>query len=705
MDKNNLEPSSNNKLSVKRCSYSGLSKRTKSRELSEEKREILRQLMEATCTNNSNSLSRENDEPRVASNPSLIVNHSDDIDADSSAICFSSSSSDSNSDSHSESGSNDLNLDENIECLSNKLQQWHNNHNIQLSATTELLHILHPYHPTLPLDSRTLLKTPRIIKSVPCAGGSFIYFGLKENLVKRISLGLISCSYPIIKDIAHNLHCPFDKIITITVNVDGLPLNKSTTKCFWPLLCVLDQSVNRTPFIVALYFGNSKPNNSTEFFQDFVNECLLLEKAGIIVNNVNYMFRISCIVADSPARSFLKNIVSHNSLHACEKCTQEGIYMGRTTWQYQNKKAVLRNNESFKNFLYDDHQYSVSILSSLSLGLITQVPLDYMHLLCLGVMKRLIRVWVDKGPKKCKLNFHRIEIISERLLTIGCSYYPKEFSRRPRPLNMFKYWKSTEFRSFLLYLGPVVLINVLPDPLYTHFLILHCAMYILCSEFCQQMVWMNYAKELLDCFVRDVASLYCEELLVYNFHNLLHLVDDAVNYGCLDYFSAFPFENFMGKLKKMVHGQNKPLQQIANRLIEKMNCNEPVHEKRVVKLKDGRIKYIILENDITCKPAIDTLTSDSCFVTKNNEIVVVRLIESTNNCSSYNLYCDIFNNKCDFYTLPLKSSLLGIFKVDSLKSGFVISCTNILKKCLLLPCFNDKSQYVCVPYCNMELTH
>lgn len=55
---------------------------------------------------------------------------------------------------------------------------------------------------------------------------------------------------------------------------------------------------------------------------------------------------------------------------------------------------------------------------------------------------------------------------------------------------------------------------------------------------------------------------------MYNFHNLLHLTADAENFGALDNFSAFPFENFMTKIKQMVRSHSHPLQQVAKRMGE-----------------------------------------------------------------------------------------------------------------------------------------
>lgn len=216
---------------------------------------------------------------------------------------------------------------------------------------------------------------------------------------------MIEGSYPIISKISECNNCPLEGLLTISVNVDGIPVFNSTSKAFWPILCILDQSKNKRPFVVALYLGDAKPNNSTEFLKEFIDECSHLENDGLEFNSVKYFFRISCFIADAPARSFLKNIVYFNSLNGCENFSQEAIHIGRTIWPYE-RHHPLRNDESFKQVYYDDHQRSQTILSQLDLRLVTQIPLDYMHLICLGVMKRLLLVWIDHGsfiPQKLQV--------------------------------------------------------------------------------------------------------------------------------------------------------------------------------------------------------------------------------------------------------------------------------------------------------------
>lgn len=72
-------------------------------------------------------------------------------------------------------------------CLNLMLKQWAVNCNVTHSTITSLLHILHPFHHELPLDSRTLLKTPRNTPRKRLNSGEFCYFGLKNVLRHTLS--------------------------------------------------------------------------------------------------------------------------------------------------------------------------------------------------------------------------------------------------------------------------------------------------------------------------------------------------------------------------------------------------------------------------------------------------------------------------------------------------------------------------------------
>lgn len=61
-----------------------------------------------------------------------------------------------------------------------------------------------------------------------------------------------------------------------------------------------------------------------------------------------------------------------------------------------------------------------------------------MHLICLGVVKKLLTAWItEKYEKKMKLSGRNQDLISKRLEYIA-RYCPREFARKSRSLADIK---------------------------------------------------------------------------------------------------------------------------------------------------------------------------------------------------------------------------------------------------------------------------
>ena len=186
------------------------------------------------------------------------------------------------------------------------------------------------------------------------------------------------------------------------------------------------------------------------------------------------------------------------------------------------------------------YQKGTSILELLNLDMADGILLDYMHVACLGVMRKLLKFWVE-GPSSIRLRPKAIQMISDRLESLG-KMISSDFGRKPRGLQEISRWKATELRQFLLYTGPIVLRNILPTKLYQHFLVFHLAMRILISDDLNA-TFNDDANRLLRSFVLSARKVYGTAFMSFNVHCLLHLSEDAKNIGSLDNFSAFPFEN------------------------------------------------------------------------------------------------------------------------------------------------------------------
>lgn len=237
----------------------------------------------------------------------------------------------------------------------------------------------------------------------------------------------------------------------------------------------------------------------------------------------------------------------------------------------QDLDSILRTSEGFvKREDQDFYVGSTPLTNITSLNFFSGFPLEYMHLVCLGVTRTLIYIWMfDKIPNKMPQVV--INNISAKLRTIK-GWIPTEFCRNPRSLDEIKRWKAAEFRQFLLYTGPVILKDTFSGISNGHqnldaFMCLHISMRILLdTKYCVK--FNSYASEMLKRFTIVIKNLYGAHYITHNFHNLIHLASDVSTYGSLDNCSAFKFENYLSSLKRLIRKSDQPLQQIIKRLKE-----------------------------------------------------------------------------------------------------------------------------------------
>ncbi len=381
------------------------------------------------------------------------------------------------------------------------LRIWSTEENISHHSINRLLNYLKPFHHELPTDARTLLQTPRAraSKIQPLGSGKYLYYGL-EPITSQLTTGIP---------------------IELEINIDGLPLFRSSKMQLWPILGCVN---NSKPFVIAVFCGDCKPPIH-QFLHPFVEEVLRDSR-----------ITLSKIVCDSPARAMIKCIKSHTGYSSCDKCDVRGEY------DFDSRQIVfigsgnLRNDSDFRSQTDPNHHKGVSPLVDLPIDMVQSIPYDPMHLLFLGTMKKLLTFW-DSGPRRTKLSASMISSVSKMLISF-VAYFPSEFVRKPRSLEYLKYFKATEFRSFLLYTGCVVLKAVCSTEIYIHFLLLHCAAFILNDE--QMYRSLNDKSDsFLKHFVEDCVRIYGRPFLSYNVHALLHLSKDCLMHGPLDRFSYF----------------------------------------------------------------------------------------------------------------------------------------------------------------------
>ena len=369
--------------------------------------------------------------------------------------------------------------------IKDQLSEWAVHFQITMEALSSLLFILKPVVIDLPKDPRTLLKTKTSYDIQRKCGGEYYHFGLKKNLIDILSAAAVNGIERI------------DQTLQLQLNIDGLPLFKSSNHQFWPILGrLVNVPSSKEPFVIGIFSGIAKPTSLSDYLKDFINEFNELKEHGITSCGQHFDIEMSSVICDAPAKAFVKNVKQYSGYFGCDKCTQEGEWRGKMT--FPEIDAPLRTDDSFEMMTDDEHHKGPSPFVEIGLKMITQFPIDYMHMTCLGVVKRMLSIWM-KGPLNHRLVSRTINHISSDLVDLK-PCIPMEFARKPRSLSEMDRWKATEFRQFLLYTGPVVLERHLDEYVYKNFLLLSISMHILLNSFLVGL-YSDYAHGLLSAFV------------------------------------------------------------------------------------------------------------------------------------------------------------------------------------------------------------
>jgi len=519
---------------------------------------------------------------------------------------------------------------------------------------------------SLPKDARTVLKTPRNVKVDPMGDGKFVYLGLAKYLREFLDVNKVyaaSCNK-----------------LDLLFNVDGLPLFNSARIQSWPILCKIFR-VKVSPFPVAIFCGTSKPPLE-EFLEQFIIELKQLLAEGLLFNGKIISVHVVAFICDAPAKSFLKCVKNHNAYYGCDRCYQKGTWKGRVVFLEPTASKI--SDKAFAEQKFSNLHVGVSPLLELKIGLTSTFPIDFMHMAVLGVIRRLLFLWRDgTGYHKPFFSHKLLAEFNEKILTIK-EFWPSDFNRKPRSLGELERWKATELRSFLLYYGPVILKKYLPDNVYHNFLCFHVAISILVNENYNKL-YNDYADKLLNIFVLNMGQIYGEEILVYNSHGLLHLASDAKRLGNLDSFSAFPFENYLGQMKRLLRNANNPVCQMVKRLEEQSSSKFSISSEGVTRVvENSKIKVIdVLQSDCYSVAYVKNQRfandkRDRAFLLKNGSVFILSKIVKEDD--ELKLVGNIILNPLNFFNYPLESKKLCIFKYYSI-SGSALSAEKIINIC------------------------
>ena len=214
---------------------------------------------------------------------------------------------------------------------------------------------------------------------------------------------------------------------------------------------------------------------------------------------------------------------------------------------------------------------------------IDDIPGEYLHSVCLGVVKRLLELTFSVGEKRHTNITRRLtppKKYNEQIKEIKC---PKEFSRRSRALDL-SVMKGQEMRNLILFFFPLI-INSIPNETKEK------TVWLLLAYMVRACVLPNNEFNVLDPSLITTASdnmyeLYEQLYGVTNCTYSIHLVCSHLlqirGTNPLTETSAFKFESFYGELRRsFVTGTPSTLKQMFQTIYLRRslqhNCKESIY--------------------------------------------------------------------------------------------------------------------------------
>lgn len=570
--------------------------------------------------------------------------HSDAVYSDSNLDTFSQVSGDVSDDSYNED-TEKLSLDDELLLIFTI-------HNASRNLMESILSLLSrhgmPVSKTVYMLKRRQGKNLSAVRSLE--DGEFSYIGIRDNLNFCMENGFLKKA----TDDTNSIR------VEATINIDGLPLYNSSSLNAWPILMKIDCVPRALP--VALYCGLKKPDLQT-YLEELIDELMCLTTSGMVIREHAIWFTKVLFVCDAPARAYICNLRSHNAKVGCNYC--------RVFCQVENKRVVYpcsvqdpRTDLAYARIQESNQKHDPSPLLSIpGFGMYSSVPPDYQHAVCLGVTRKLFYLYFSSDfGSRSKLSNQQITDLSD-MIVFYAKYTPSEFQRRPRRVDTeLKHFKATEFRLFLLYVGPFFFKNFLNDELYKHFLLLHFSIYVLSSSN-HEALYPN-AQRCIEIFVYDMKRIFSNRAMTYNVHVLLHLHDFVLKHGNLNKFSTFGFENHLHHIKKRIRVTRHIFRHVLNQCFTLRN---------------------ICISDCVSDLFFSSKSPNNCAIV-NGCIIKVDKTES-DSVSGYEL---VFRD--ELYSFPYSSRFLGIGYYN-LSRSFVIGRPT--GKCFMIPV---DSAYLVIPF-------
>ncbi|CAF2156728.1 unnamed protein product [Rotaria magnacalcarata] len=365
--------------------------------------------------------------------------------------------------------------------------------------------------------------------------------------------------------------------ITLIVHSDGAPIVRSSKQSIWPCFASITEippplrEFQSNIIILALWLSKKKPDVNI-FLTETVNDLSLLIHDGtsIFIGAKEYkiQLRTQFFISDLPAKALFCCTTYFNGYSACTFCCSRGIWSPdykKVLYPYEKNDLTARTHDSYLKAAREAIRKSnggkevavegIKGLSSLLriFNYPTQIIYDFMHLVCLGHIPYLINRWCSLIDKKTIL------AIDKKLQQLRIPHNMKVVFLES--ITMVSQWKAKNSRLFVLHVGVPIMLNHLPNLLFSHFVIYSLAIKLLYSPETKEEVL--FAERLIEYYCQTAPLVHDPSIEIFSLHAHLHLSYQVRLHGGLAHMSAFAFESLIRYIKNKAHGSCNLASQIA----------------------------------------------------------------------------------------------------------------------------------------------
>ena len=388
----------------------------------------------------------------------------------------------------------------------------------------------------------------------------------------------------------------------IQLSLDGVQESRSSLTSLDTFSLKFNHCRNIYPFCIIRPCGKYKYDEQAEIERvlkdinenDIVIDCAVLDKPkrSTVLCEKGHSAKFPCEYCENCAVTHLsqnKKSKKDNELNKSGKkqLTWPSSTMSGTQRTLESIRAIVTEIENNPDILKNDAfckgiKGKSLLLYQPSFNMIRDVPCEYMHLVCLGVIKRLIENTFKVGENRERLTKRKLtnpQVFNQKIRDIQST---REFGRRCRNLD-FSTMKAAEFRNLLLFFFPIVIDCIEDDfpkekQIWLHLVFMIRACVIPNNEF--RNVNDDDVKSACKKFYVLYEKAFGPTNCTYSIHvsgsHLLQVRDNRP----LTHKSAFKFESFFAEMKNLFHpGTVSPLKQIlqncfVKRLLEYHTCEK-----------------------------------------------------------------------------------------------------------------------------------